>query len=102
MSEALTKSETAKARKKDWLTLLAGVRLSSFHGDVSEDVADPLFGATVTVPRLGWVLRGPTDVTIRHRLGQHLGTTPFVRKGTQRRVLNLAARTTSCDQSTTA
>ena len=64
MSDALTKSETAKARKKDWLTLLAGVRLSSFHGNVSEDVADPLFGAT------------------------------------QRRLLNLAAKTTSCDQST--
>ena len=64
MSETLTKSETAKARKKGWLHLLAGVRLSSFHGDVSGDVADPLFGAT------------------------------------QRRLLNLAAKTTSCDQST--
>jgi len=30
MSEALTKSETAKARKKGWLSILAGVRLSSF------------------------------------------------------------------------
>jgi hypothetical protein len=39
MSETLTKSETAKARKKGWLPVLAGVRLSSFHGDVSEDVA---------------------------------------------------------------
>jgi methionine-rich copper-binding protein CopC len=58
MSESLTKSETATARKKGWLPLLAGVRLSSFHGDVSEDVADPFFGTTVTVPRLGWVLRG--------------------------------------------
>jgi len=45
-------------RATDWLTLLAGVRLSRFQGDVSEGVADPRFGATVTVPRLGWVLRG--------------------------------------------
>ena len=45
-------------RATDWLTLLAGVRLSSFHGDVNEGVADPRFGATVTIPRLGWVLRG--------------------------------------------
>lgn len=45
-------------RAADWLTLLAGVRLSSFHGFMTEGVADPRFGATVTIPRLGWVLRG--------------------------------------------
>ena len=45
-------------RVTDWLTLLAGVRLSSFHSDVSEGAADPRLGATVTIPRLGWVLRG--------------------------------------------
>ena len=45
-------------RVTDWLTLLAGVRLSSFHGDVSESATDPRFGATVTIPRLGWALRG--------------------------------------------
>ncbi len=42
----------------DWLTLLAGVRLSSFHGAITENQADPRLGATVTVPRLHWVLRG--------------------------------------------
>jgi hypothetical protein len=45
-------------RATDWLTLIAGVRLTNFQGDVSESVADPRFGATVTIPRLGWVFRG--------------------------------------------
>ena len=45
-------------RVTDWLTLLAGVRISSFHGGVSETYADPRLGATITVPRLRWVLRG--------------------------------------------
>ncbi len=45
-------------RVSDWLTLLAGVRLSSFHGAIAENQADPRLGATVTVPRLHWVLRG--------------------------------------------
>ena len=45
-------------RVTDWLTLLAGVRLSSFHGAVTENYADPRFGATLSIPRLNWVLRG--------------------------------------------
>jgi hypothetical protein len=45
-------------RVNDWLMLLAGVRISSFHGGVTENHADPRFGATVTIPRLRWVLRG--------------------------------------------
>jgi len=45
-------------RVTDWLTLLAGVRLSTFHGGVSETYSVPRFGATITVPRLRWVLRG--------------------------------------------
>ncbi len=45
-------------RVTDWLTLLAGMRFSSFHGGVTENHADPRVGATVTVPRLHWVLRG--------------------------------------------
>jgi hypothetical protein len=45
-------------RVNDWLTLLAGVRFSSFHGGVTENYADPRFGATLGIPRLHWVLRG--------------------------------------------
>ncbi len=45
-------------RVNDWLTLLAGVRFSSFHGAVTENHADPRVGTTVTVPRIHWVLRG--------------------------------------------
>ena len=45
-------------RVNDWLTLLAGVRLSSFHGGIVENHADPRFGATFSIPRLHWVLRG--------------------------------------------
>ena len=45
-------------RATDWLTLIAGVRLTNFQGDVTESVADPRFGATVTIPRIGWVFRG--------------------------------------------
>jgi len=45
-------------RVTDWLTLLAGLRLSSFHGGVTENHADPRVGAAVTIPRLHWVLRG--------------------------------------------
>ncbi len=45
-------------RVTDWLTLLAGVRLSSFHGGVTENYAAPRFGATLRIPRLNWVLRG--------------------------------------------
>jgi outer membrane cobalamin receptor len=42
----------------DWLTLLAGVRLSSFHGGVTENHAVPRVGASIAIPRLHWVLRG--------------------------------------------
>jgi hypothetical protein len=45
-------------RVNDWFTLLAGVRLSTFHGAVTENHADPRVGATLSVPRLHWVLRG--------------------------------------------
>ena len=45
-------------RVTDWLTLLAGVRLSTFHGGVTENHADPRVGAALSVPRLHWVLRG--------------------------------------------
>jgi outer membrane receptor for ferrienterochelin and colicin len=45
-------------RLTDWLTLLAGVRLSSFHGGVTENYADPRFGAALSIPHLNWVLHG--------------------------------------------
>jgi hypothetical protein len=45
-------------RVTDWLTLLAGMRLSSFHGGVTENHADPRVGAALSIPRLHWVLRG--------------------------------------------
>jgi outer membrane cobalamin receptor len=45
-------------RVSDWLTLLGGVRLSSFHGGVTENYADPRAGAALSIPRLHWVLRG--------------------------------------------
>ena len=45
-------------RVTDWLTLLAGVRLSSFHGANTENYADPRFGAAFIIPRMNWVLRG--------------------------------------------
>lgn len=39
------------------LTLIAGVRLSQFRGEVEESRTAPRFGASLQVPRLGWVLR---------------------------------------------
>jgi outer membrane receptor protein involved in Fe transport len=41
-----------------WLTLNAGARLTRFSGQVTENVTDPRLGATIRMPRLGWVLRG--------------------------------------------
>jgi hypothetical protein len=45
-------------RVTDWLTLLGGLRFSSFHGGVTENHADPRVGAALIIPRLNWVLRG--------------------------------------------
>ncbi|HTT06702.1 MAG TPA: TonB-dependent receptor [Steroidobacteraceae bacterium] len=39
-----------------WLNLSAGVRLSHFQGNLTEEAADPRLGATVLLPRLHWVL----------------------------------------------
>jgi hypothetical protein len=41
-----------------YLTLLGGMRYSSFHGGYNESAAYPRIGATVEIPRLHWVLRG--------------------------------------------
>jgi hypothetical protein len=40
-----------------WLTLMAGVRLSHFTSDITENAATPRFGVTFKVPRLNWVFR---------------------------------------------
>ncbi|MHB8812685.1 MAG: TonB-dependent receptor [Steroidobacteraceae bacterium] len=39
-----------------WLNLSAGVRETRFQGVLTENAIDPRYGATVTLPRLGWVL----------------------------------------------
>ena len=41
-----------------WLSLNGGVRLTHFSGTLSENAADPRVGATVRLPRVGWILRG--------------------------------------------
>lgn len=49
-------SDSVKAT--EFVTLMAGVRLSQFQGEVGEFRVAPRFGASVRIPRLGWVLRG--------------------------------------------
>ena len=39
-----------------WLNLTAGVRATRFRGIITESATDPRLGATVTLPRLNWVL----------------------------------------------
>ena len=41
-----------------WLTFVAGIRLTQFRGQFTENVAAPRIGAAVRVPRLNWVFRG--------------------------------------------
>lgn len=41
-----------------WITLLGGMRISSYHGGYTENAAYPRIGATLEIPRLHWVLRG--------------------------------------------
>ena len=45
-------------RPFSWLTLIAGVRLTHFGGQVSENAADPRLGGSVRIPHLNWVFRG--------------------------------------------
>ena len=40
-----------------WLTLIAGLRQTSFRGQFTENETDPRFGVAVRVPRLDWVFR---------------------------------------------
>lgn len=41
-----------------WLTVSGGVRLTRFSGSLVETAADPRLGATLRLPKLGWMLRG--------------------------------------------
>jgi len=41
-----------------YVTLLGGLRLSSYHAGLTENVIYPRAGATIEVPRIHWVLRG--------------------------------------------
>lgn len=41
-----------------WLRLIAGLRETQFRSDTAENATDPRFGATLRVPKLGWVFRG--------------------------------------------
>jgi outer membrane receptor for ferrienterochelin and colicin len=40
-----------------WLTLMAGVRLTHFTGEPSENAVSPRLGGSLRIPRLNWVLR---------------------------------------------
>jgi hypothetical protein len=42
----------------DWLTLIAGLRTTQFHGEFTENEIDPRFGVALRIPRLNWVFRG--------------------------------------------
>ena len=45
-------------RLGQYVTLLGGMRFSSFHAGLNESATYPRIGATVEIPRLRWVLRG--------------------------------------------
>jgi hypothetical protein len=46
-----------KFRLTNWLTLMAGVRVSHFSAEISENATSPRFGASLRIPRLNWVFR---------------------------------------------
>jgi hypothetical protein len=45
-------------RLGQYVTLLGGMRFSSYHAGLNESATYPRIGATVEIPRLRWVLRG--------------------------------------------
>jgi hypothetical protein len=45
-------------RATSWLSLMGGVRQTHFSGGVVENATSPRLGATVLLPRIGWILRG--------------------------------------------
>jgi outer membrane receptor protein involved in Fe transport len=40
-----------------WLTLTAGLRLTHFTGEISENAVSPRLGGAIRIPHLNWVLR---------------------------------------------
>ena len=42
----------------DWLTINAGLRITHFSGELTENAVDPRIGAAVRVPQWHWVVRG--------------------------------------------
>jgi hypothetical protein len=47
-----------KFKVTPWLTLIAGLRETSFSSTISENATDPRLGAAIRIPRLNWVFRG--------------------------------------------
>jgi hypothetical protein len=47
-----------KFKATPWITFIAGLRETAFHGSISENATDPRVGVAVSVPRLNWVFRG--------------------------------------------
>jgi outer membrane receptor protein involved in Fe transport len=54
--EALFVDDQWKVRP--WWTLNGGLRYTNYHGQLTEHAWDPRAGTAITLPRLGWVLRG--------------------------------------------
>jgi hypothetical protein len=47
-----------KFKVTPWLTLIGGLRVTSFTATISEHATDPRLGAAIRIPRLNWVFRG--------------------------------------------
>jgi outer membrane receptor protein involved in Fe transport len=47
-----------KFKVTPWLTLIVGLRQTSFRASISENATDPRLGATLKIPHLNWVFRG--------------------------------------------
>jgi TonB dependent receptor/Carboxypeptidase regulatory-like domain len=45
-------------RAASWLTLIGGMRQTHFQAAVTDNATYPRIGATITIPKLHWVLRG--------------------------------------------
>jgi hypothetical protein len=41
-----------------WFTLITGLRLTQFSGNISETATDPRFGGSLKIPKLNWILQG--------------------------------------------
>jgi hypothetical protein len=47
-----------KFKVTPWLTLIAGLRETTFSSTISENASDPRLGAAVRIPHLNWTFRG--------------------------------------------